>query len=285
MFGQRTLIAARLQQSLLPERLPAVPGVEVAVRYATAEEAVDVGGDFYDLVAISPREHVVVVGDVSGRGVDAATVTGLARHTLRAVAHELSPARALARLGDVLHAQEAGERFVTAVVARLERTGPTALEVTLARGGHTYPVLVRASGEVSVLRSEGQLLGAFPGAVPQELVELLGPGDALVLYTDGITESRGHDELFGEERLAAVAAAHAGAGAEETGGRRPRGRRCLQDGARRGRRRAARAALRGRRRAAARSSVRVGSAPGRRVTARAFTRNRTSRPPRGGFDI
>ncbi len=215
LFGQRTLIAARLQQSLLPERLPAVPGVEVAVRYATAEEAVDVGGDFYDLVAISPREHVVVVGDVSGRGVDAATVTGLARHTLRAVAHELSPARALARLGDVLHAQEAGERFVTAVVARLERTGPTALEVTLARGGHTYPVLVRASGDVSVLRSEGQLLGAFPGAVPQELVELLGPGDALVLYTDGITESRGHDELFGEERLAAVAAAHAAAGAEE----------------------------------------------------------------------
>ena len=81
LFGQRTRIAARLQQSLLPERLPAVPGVAVAVRYATAEEAVDVGGDFYDLVAISPREHVVVVGDVSGRGVDAATVTGLARHT------------------------------------------------------------------------------------------------------------------------------------------------------------------------------------------------------------
>ena len=94
------------------------------------------------------------------------------------------------------------------------RTGPSVLEVTLARGGHTYPVLVRASGDVSVLRSEGQLLGAFPGEVPQELVELLGPGDSLLLYTDGITESRSHDELFGEERLAAVAAAHAGAGAE-----------------------------------------------------------------------
>ena len=191
-----------------------MPGVEVAVRYATAEEAVDVGGDFYDVVVVSPEQHVALVGDVSGRGVDAATVTGLARHTLRAVAHELSPARMLARLGEVLYAQESGERFVTAVAARLRRTAPDALEVVLARGGHTYPVLARSSGEVAVLRSEGRLLGVFPGPAPEETVHVLRPGDALVLYTDGITESRRDDELFGEERLSQVVAAHVASGAE-----------------------------------------------------------------------
>ena len=121
----------------------------------------------------------------------------------------------LARLGDVLNAQESGERFVTAVAARLRRTAPDALEVVLARGGHTYPVLVRAWGDVAVLRSEGRLLGVFPGPVPEETLHVLRPGDALVLYTDGITESRRDDELFGEDRLADVMAAHSTQGAED----------------------------------------------------------------------
>jgi len=215
LYGQRTRVAARLQESLLPERLPPVPGVEVAVRYTTAEEAVDVGGDFYDLVALSEEEHFVVVGDVSGRGVDAAAVTGLARHTLRAFAHEFSPGEALARLGEVLHAQDAGERFVTAVAGRMRRT-PTSLDVRLARAGHTHPLVVRAGGGFEHIRSEGALLGAFPGVVLEETRHELLPGDTLLLYTDGITEARRGDELFGEERVAAAAAGAAGAGAEAT---------------------------------------------------------------------
>jgi PAS domain S-box-containing protein len=217
LYGQRTRVAARLQESLLPERLPEVPGVEVAVRYTTAEEAVEVGGDFYDVVPVSDHEHLVVIGDVSGRGVDAAAVTGLARHTLRAFAQEPSPAAGLRRLAQILSAQGDGERFVTAVAARLARPPGGAATLTLARAGHTYPVLLRAQppGTVEVLRSEGPLLGAFAEVAVEEVEHRLHPGDALVLYTDGITETRRGEELFGEERLVAALAAAAGGTAEE----------------------------------------------------------------------
>ena len=216
LFGQRTRIAARLQESLLPERLPDVPGVEIAVRYTTAEEAVDVGGDFYDVVPLSDRQHLVLIGDVSGRGVDAATVTGLARHTLRAFAHEPSPAAGLRRLGQILHAQGDGERFVTATVGRLTLLDDGRATVRLARAGHTYPVVVPARpGQVRVLRSEGTLLGAVPEAALEEVEHVLERGDALVLYTDGITETRRGEELFGEDRLTAALAEAAGASAEE----------------------------------------------------------------------
>ena len=252
LFGQRTRIASRLQESLLPERLPPVPGVEVAVRYATAEEAVDVGGDFYDLIAVSPEQHVVLVGDVSGRGVDAATVTGLARHTLRAVAHELSPGRMLARLGDVLNAQESGERFVTAVAARLRRTAPDALEVVLARGGHTYPVLVpAASGDVAVLRSEGRLLGVFPVPPPRRRCTCSGPATPSSLHRRHHREPARRRALRrGPARRRDGGALHAGRGGP--GGRRPRRRRRVPQRTGRGRRRAARPALHRRRRAVAR---------------------------------
>jgi PAS domain S-box-containing protein len=217
LYGQRTRVAARLQESLLPERLPQLPGVEVAVRYTTAEEAVEVGGDFYDVVPVSEHEHLVVIGDVSGRGVDAAAVTGLARHTLRAFAQEPSPAAGLRRLAQILSAQGDGERFVTAVAARLSRPPGADATVTLARAGHTYPVLLRAqpAGTVEVLRSEGPLLGAFPDVVIEEVEHRLSPGDALVLYTDGITETRRGEELFGEERLVAALVGAAGGTAEE----------------------------------------------------------------------
>jgi serine phosphatase RsbU (regulator of sigma subunit) len=217
LYGQRTRVAARLQESLLPERLPEVPGVEVAVRYTTAEEAVEVGGDFYDVVPVSDHEHLVVIGDVSGRGVDAAAVTGLARHTLRAFAQEPSPAAGLRRLAQILSAQGDGERFVTAVAARLARPPGGSATLTLARAGHTYPVLLRAqpAGTVEVLRSEGPLLGAFADVAVEEVEHRLHPGDALVLYTDGITETRRGEELFGEDRLVTALAGATGGTAEE----------------------------------------------------------------------
>jgi serine phosphatase RsbU (regulator of sigma subunit) len=154
---------------------------------------------------------------VSGRGVDAATVTGLARHTLRAFAHEPSPAAGMRRLGQILYAQGDGERFVTAVVGRLTRLGAGRAAVRLARAGHTYPALVpgRPGEEVRLVRSEGPLLGAEPEVVLEEVEHVLERGDALVLYTDGITETRRGDELFGEDRLRAALAAAAGTSAEE----------------------------------------------------------------------
>lgn len=205
LFGQRSRIATRLQDSLLPPRLPDVPGAVVAARYATAEEAVEVGGDFYDVIALPGGCRLLVIGDVSGRGVEAAGTTGLARHTLRALARDTSPGQALTRLNDVLldqaDAEGAGERFLTAVAARYERDGDGAL-LHVARAGHPPAVLARADGTTSLVRPDGPLLGVLRPVEVGEAVVRLGPGDCFLLFTDGITEARRGEELFGEARLA-----------------------------------------------------------------------------------
>jgi serine phosphatase RsbU (regulator of sigma subunit) len=204
LFGQRSRIASRLQESLLPAELPVVAGLDLAVRYVTAEEAVDVGGDFYDVFPTGPDEWLVVIGDVAGRGVDAAGVTGLARQTLRAIGHDLGPGAALGRLNDLLYAQQAVERFLTAACGRLTRRGDGTFGLTLACGGHALPLLRRADGHAEPVGEPGTLLGAMPSVDCPETRHVLGPGDTLLLYTDGVVEARGPQGLFGEERLARV---------------------------------------------------------------------------------
>lgn len=211
LYGRQTRIARRLQDGLLPARLPEVPGVELAARYATAEEAVDVGGDFYDVVPLDGGAFVLVVGDVCGRGVDAAGTTGLARHTLRALLRDLSPAAALVRLNDALRAQPAPGRFLTAACARVTPRPDGTAAVELARAGHELPVLVRADGSAALLAPAGQLLGVLPEVTVDTQRLVLGPGDALVVYTDGITETRGRDGLLGEERIVAALTGSPGA--------------------------------------------------------------------------
>ncbi|HMA46526.1 MAG TPA: GAF domain-containing SpoIIE family protein phosphatase, partial [Frankiaceae bacterium] len=214
LFGQRSRIASRLQESLLPAELPAVAGLDLAVRYETAEEAVDVGGDFYDVFPTGPDEWLVVIGDVAGRGIDAAGVTGLARQTLRAIGHDLGPAAALRRLNDLLYAQQAVERFLTAACGRLTRRGDGTFGLTLARGGHAPPLLRHADGHAEPVGEPGTLLGALPSVDCPETHHVLGPGDTLLLYTDGVVEARGPHGLFGEERLAQVVTACPAGGAD-----------------------------------------------------------------------
>ncbi|MGY1606132.1 SpoIIE family protein phosphatase [Geodermatophilus sp. SYSU D00700] len=206
LYGRQTRIARRLQDGLLPARLPEVPGVELATRYATAEEAVEVGGDFYDVVPLDGGGFVLAIGDVCGRGIDAASTTGLARHTLEAVARDLPPAAALVRLNDALRAQTSPNRFLTAACARVTPRPDGTAAVQLARAGHEPPVLVRADGSATLLAPAGQLLGILPEVTVETQELVLGPGDALVMYTDGITETRGREGLFGEERLVAALA-------------------------------------------------------------------------------
>ncbi|MFN8075040.1 MAG: SpoIIE family protein phosphatase [Kineosporiaceae bacterium] len=210
LFGQRTRVAARLQDSLLPPALPRVPGAVVAARYVVAEEAVEVGGDFYDVVALPGDARLLVIGDVAGRGVDAAGTTGLARYTLRALARDASPAQALTRLNDVLveqaEAEEAGERFLTAACVRYERDGDGA-RLRVARAGHPPVLVVAADGTTTFVASEGPLLGVLEPVRIEEVAVRLEPGDSLVLYTDGITEARRGDAWFGQERLGEAAAA------------------------------------------------------------------------------
>jgi serine phosphatase RsbU (regulator of sigma subunit) len=200
LFGEREYIARALQRSLLPPRLPEVPGVELAARYRPAGDAGDVGGDFYDVFPTSEGSWGVAIGDVSGKGPDAAGITALARHTLHvAAAYEDRPSRVLATLNDALLEDEP-RPLLTAAYARLSPSRPATFE--LASGGHPLPLIVRASGGVESAGSPGTLLGF--AAVP-DLVDCqytLEPGDAVVFYTDGVIESRPIERALGASGLA-----------------------------------------------------------------------------------
>ncbi|MEN3282336.1 MAG: hypothetical protein V7607_3476 [Solirubrobacteraceae bacterium] len=198
----RSYIATTLQRSLLPPRLPTVPGLTVAARFRAAGEASDVGGDFYDLFP-SGDAWMVVVGDVTGKGPAAAAITSLARYTMRTAAmYERSPAAVLARLNEALSVDPERRQLCTAVCARIEPGDDGTLVATVARGGHPPPFLVAASGGTEAVGTPGPLLGAFEESTWEERVVEAGPGDALVFYTDGVTDTRGEDgELFGQDRL------------------------------------------------------------------------------------
>jgi serine phosphatase RsbU (regulator of sigma subunit)/DNA-binding transcriptional MerR regulator len=221
LFAQRSYVAAKLQESLLPAELPELPGLELAAKYVAAEQLAEVGGDFYDVFPVNEDagQWAVVIGDVAGRGVDAAGVTGLARHTLRAVAGDLAPAAALRRLNEVLRAAAETDRFATVALLRLDlapdQAGPDGtpssdVTGTFSSAGHCLPLLLREGGELEVLEAPGTLLGVLDTVRLSETRLRLAPGDLLLLYTDGVVEARGVDGLFGEERLAELVADCAG---------------------------------------------------------------------------
>nr|WSX48004.1 SpoIIE family protein phosphatase [Streptomyces sp. NBC_00974] len=207
-----------LQQSLLPATLPAVPGMEVASHYHTA--SVDrLGGDFYDLFPLDDKRWAFFLGDVCGKGPQAAAVTSLARYTLRAAAlHDPDPVAALTTLNTVLHERFTGEdpRYCTAIFGVLEpdaATGTTA--VRIASGGHPPALVLRAEGRAAYLPTPGGLLvGILPDPQFISAETALRPGDTLLLYTDGLTEARigARRELYGEEALRSFAAGHAQGG-------------------------------------------------------------------------
>jgi serine phosphatase RsbU (regulator of sigma subunit) len=190
-YQERAHVAQTLQSSLLPGALPAVPGADVAAEYAAGGEGMDVGGDFYDLFAVGGQdEWALVIGDVCGKGAEAAAVTALARYTLRAVTtRSPSPAATLATLNEEMLRQMPDPRFLTAVLGHLAIAPGGGARLTIASGGHPPPVLLRAAGTPEVLRCDGTLLGVVPEARSSDCAVELAPGDAVVLYTDGITEA------------------------------------------------------------------------------------------------
>jgi serine phosphatase RsbU (regulator of sigma subunit) len=204
-FRQQARLSRSLQASLLPPTLPEIPGMELAARYAAGSAGLDVGGDFYDVFPIDTHRAVIVVGDVCGRGVDAATTASLVRHTFRSAAlGEPSPATIVAHLNEVLLRQQEPDRyeprFCTAVVAAIAVAGD-AVAVTLAVAGHPLPVLRRLDGTVSTVGAPGSLVGVTDNAAVTETRILLLPGDALVCYTDGVTERRNGDTFYETDRL------------------------------------------------------------------------------------
>ena len=214
-------VARTLQEGLLPSRLPKVPGVEVGLRYVSAGE-VDVGGDFYDLFDTRMADHSgssepsslwgVVIGDVSGKGAEAAAVLALARYTIRTVAtRESHPSAVLDGLNEAMLRQRREHdnyKFCTVAYASLETNeGDTehGAKVTVCCGGHSPPFLLKADGSIYKIGQPGRVLGMFDDANLTEQEAHLAPGDALVLFTDGVVEARSPEGIFfGEERLMTI---------------------------------------------------------------------------------
>ncbi len=214
-------LARTLQESLLPPALPGIPGLELAARYHPAGDGSEVGGDFYDVFQVDEHHWCAVMGDVCGKGASAARLTALARYTLRAsVARSPKLERNLSELNAALlreaeRDRERNEhRFVTAAALRF-RTVDHGVEVTAGSAGHPPPLLLRADGTVSELGCRGSLLGMFADVRFSLDDIVLREGDLLVLYTDGVTEARRGTEEYGDDRLRALLAAHAGATAAE----------------------------------------------------------------------
>ena len=215
MFRHRSEVAETLQASLLPSRLPAVPGLEFAAAYIGATQSQEISGDFYDVFK-SPDGWAIAIGDVCGKGQEAAAMTGAARHAIRALAHvKTSPDDVLAAANDVLLAGDYGERFVTVKLAFLRQSGRR-VEVRLSSAGHPGPAVVRADGRVELLEGDGLPLGLFPDSQPSHADLELAAGDLLFFYTDGVTEARNAAQEFFEDHLADALAADPGRSAAET---------------------------------------------------------------------
>jgi sigma-B regulation protein RsbU (phosphoserine phosphatase) len=176
-----------------------------------------VGGDFYDCFDISPERWLVVVGDVAGKGTAAAVLTGLARHTLRAIAlRDEHPEDMLRFLNEALRRQSVENAFCTVGLVRLDPAPGGGFSACLSSGGHPYPLLVRAGGRAEEVVVRGTLLGVEAEPFLEQVALDLAPGDTLVLYTDGVGDARdASGERFGEDRLRDAVDAAAGGTADE----------------------------------------------------------------------
>ena len=215
LYAERSYIAKTLQQSLLPAELPDIPGLETGARFRATGEGNDVGGDFYDLFEAGGGGWSVVVGDVCGKGPDAAAVTALARYTLRAAAmREPRPSAGLRILNEALLRQRADLRFATVAYASLVPEAGGA-SVQLSSAGHPLPLVLRRDGSVETVGASGTLVGVVPDPDLSDAPAFLGDGDALVFYTDGVTEARDENGgIFGESQLAELLRSCAGMDAD-----------------------------------------------------------------------
>ncbi len=212
LYRQRQEISERLQATLLPARLPSIPGLDVAAAYHPLTHAMEVGGDFYDVWRCDETHWALAIGDVCGSGPEAAAVTGLVRHTLRALtATPLSISEILLRLNEALleaAAADDDERFCTVTLGFVDLTDG-GVTVELASGGHPDPMVVGPDG-AEVVEVRGTLLGAVPDVVIDVQRVELAPGQTLVLVTDGATEARHGGAMLGVAGVAAAAASAPG---------------------------------------------------------------------------
>ncbi len=201
LYEERAKIASTLQRSLLPPTLPSIPRVELAAAYqAAAIERNEVGGDFYDAFELGGDTWAISMGDVCGKGVEAAALTGLLRHTLRAEAlHARAPSGVLDNLNTSL-LRHGTDRFCTVALAFIQ-PHPAGARVSVACAGHPPPFVLRADGTVEPVGAIGTVLGVLDEVHVEDVRADLAPGDALVLYTDGLIDPR-RDNPIDEAGLA-----------------------------------------------------------------------------------
>jgi serine phosphatase RsbU (regulator of sigma subunit)/anti-sigma regulatory factor (Ser/Thr protein kinase) len=203
----RAELSHRLQRSLLPPRLPNIPGVNIAAIYHPYGDGLDIGGDFYDVWSVGEEKWAFALGDMCGTGPEAAALAALVRYTLRGMATAHADLQGvIRRLNQVLaeaRPTEQSERFCTAVFGLIS-VGEDHLTLRWATGGHPGPVIRRFDGSTTVTPSSGSLIGLLEDIEVDVHEEKLRPGDLAVLYTDGVTEARTNGRLFGTDGLAAV---------------------------------------------------------------------------------
>jgi GAF domain-containing protein/anti-sigma regulatory factor (Ser/Thr protein kinase) len=215
----RSEVARTLQASLLPPRLPEIPGVVVASRYDPIGDGSLVGGDFYDVFPMADGAWALVIGDVCGQGVLAAALTSLVRYTIRAAARMWpSPSEILRFTNTAVLEQEGGERFCTVLLCVLRSEGDGA-DVTIAAGGHHLPLHVPAGQAPRPVGAVGTALGLIDELEVTDVTIHLSAGDLLVMTTDGVLEARDpNGDVVGEEFLDDLVRGHAPDGAEAVAG-------------------------------------------------------------------
>ncbi|MER6394369.1 PP2C family protein-serine/threonine phosphatase [Streptomyces sp. NPDC001523] len=218
LYAEQASISETLMRDLLPPFLHQVSGVEYAGGYRASQDHERIGGDFYDVhpAAVEGDASLVVLGDVCGKGLEAAVMTGKIRNTLHALLPMADDHERMLNLLNTALLNTHNARFATMVLASAVREGVT-VRLRLTSAGHPAPLIVRADGHVEEAPTQGTLVGALPDVVVETAAVTLAPGETCVLYTDGITEARGGPlggTMFGEARLRRVLGECAGLPAE-----------------------------------------------------------------------
>lgn len=209
VLDEKSRVAAALQASMVPHGLPEVPGCELASRYEPAGDGSEVGGDFLDVFGLGGDRWAFLLGDVSGKGAEAAAVSAAVRYTVRALADaDHSPSATLRDVNQRLLGATDLERHCTLVHGHVQ-TCHTGLAVTLSLGGHPPPLVVRRSGAVEEVGRLGTVLALFDDPELHDTVVALAPGELMCAFTDGVVEARRGREMYGVERLSTLLGAYA----------------------------------------------------------------------------
>ena len=216
--AERAEVAQAFQRALLPSALPTAAGLTFAAEYEPASTGTDVGGDFYDVLELGNDQWLMCIGDVCGKGAQAAALTGVVRDVIRVLVRDGRPlGRIVELLNQTLLDQHDGYRYCTLAMAVVTRAPDGSLEIELCLSGHDKPFLVRPPDGAAPAPEQVGECGTAVGLLPEVTVTpvkfRLTPGDALVFFTDGVTERRRETTLFGHQRLSRELRAVAGSAA------------------------------------------------------------------------